>query len=199
MDAVALVFILAVVVWILMSYLGQMHQKSARLQCASNLHSLGLANQAFAAHHRDFPMVTTTNHDGSMELIESRLIAEHYRSLRRELSTPERLVCPADKFRKPVTRWEDLEATNISYFVGLQAMERYPERVISGDNNLLLDGKPIPSGKIRLSSTNKLSWHFPRHGNTGNILLGDGSVQQISSRRLASLFAQQGITNEFLF
>jgi len=94
-----------------------------------------------------------------------------------ELATPKILVCPEDKQRTFATNFGlPLTRTNISYFLPLNASESDPLAILSGDDNLLQNGKPVYPGRVNLS-TSPATWTANRHHGMGNILMGDGSVQ----------------------
>ena len=84
-----------------------------------------------------------------------------------------------------------------SYFLGTTATEEQPQSILGGDRNVtngsteaLLAGKhvifanPDANGAIAVATLNKIGYTSAIHQNAGNILLGDGSVQQVSSGRL---------------
>jgi prepilin-type N-terminal cleavage/methylation domain-containing protein len=131
-----------------------------------------------------------------------------FSTISNELSTPKIVVCPSDE--RPVLRtnnWNFVVAPNgmaaaekpkaVSYFIGLSANEETPQSILSGDRNLTnglygLDFKVAASYnktlKVLATDANnnaRLAWGYTDriHQNAGNLLLGDGSVQQVSSGR----------------
>jgi hypothetical protein len=92
--------------------------------------------------------------------------------------------------------------TNISYFAGIGANDSYPQSILGGDRNLgpgLVGRKDFGyspqngmGNDVTLSTNPAVSpicWSLKMHsqGNSvgaGNLLLGDGSVQQVTSSRL---------------
>ena len=58
--------------------------------------------------------------------------------------------------------------------------------MLSGDDNLMVNGKKVQSGILNLRTNDTLAWTKERHQGAGNILLGDGSAQQASSADLTS-------------
>jgi prepilin-type processing-associated H-X9-DG protein len=86
--------------------------------------------------------------------------------------------------------------SNLAYFVGVSAKTKSPRSLLAGDRNL--GGGSVPdsefgfspaSGKgndIAVPVTGPVSWSLKMHSagkpaGAGNILMGDGSVQQVSS------------------
>ena len=72
----------------------------------------------------------------------------------------------------------------MSYFLGLDAREDNPQTVLAGDQNLTTDGVPVGPGRLQLSINLILGWTKELHNQAGNLLLGDRSVQQMSSDRV---------------
>ena len=120
---------------------------------------------------------------------------------------PKLLVCPDDE-RRPATDFVTNNApperghsyfkdnSTLSYFVGVSANDNYPQSIQGGDRNLGVGIRPDrdygyspKSGRgndVAIPISGPVSWSLKMHsaGNTagaGNILLGDGSSQQVSS------------------
>lgn len=127
--------------------------------------------------------------------------------------SPKVLACPSDE-RSPDSDFKSTNSNpkgtfgnqNISFFVGMGANENYPLSILGGDRNL---ASSTTDANYGLSDQNadsiyfqtntavgKAGWSMKMHsaGNSvgaGNILMGDGSVQQCSSAR----FVQDYLTN----
>ena len=118
---------------------------------------------------------------------------------------PSMLTCPADE-RQPVTNFEALkDNSHLSYFVGVNANDTYPQSILAGDRNL--GPGTVPDPDYGFSPTNGMGndvvitgpvcWSLKMHtsGNTagaGNILLGDGSAQQATSARFRQIWQPSG-------
>jgi prepilin-type processing-associated H-X9-DG protein len=114
--------------------------------------------------------------------------------------TSENLLCPSDTKRKEAPNFTTLSNSNISYFVGLLTNSTYPQDFLAGDRNILVNSKPIPAGLFTFPTNAQVSWSGEMHQAQGNILMGDGSVQQFSTSRLREAFTNQGVgTNLLLF
>jgi competence protein ComGC len=127
---------------------------------------------------------------------------------------PGQTVCPADE-RKPAKNFIVKGSTNdtgnaafkdnttVSYFVGVTSSDSYPQSILGGDRNLgpglVPDhnyGWSPANGQgndLLLFTNSPVCWSSKMHakGNLigrGNILLGDGSVQQASSRDLNAIW-----------
>jgi hypothetical protein len=134
----------------------------------------------------------------------------NYATMANELGQSAEIVtCPADE-RKPASTFSNLLAnTNISYFVGVIANETYPQSLLGGDRNLGPGTTPGPgygfspaSGKGNdVIIKGPVCWSLKLHsdGNptgAGNILLGDGSVQQVTSVNLNESWLKNAFAKE---
>src|ERR1039458_3979976 len=122
-----------------------------------------------------------------------------------ELSTTKILVCPQDTKRTAATDFVGgLSDANISYFVGLDA-EDYMQMILSGDDNLEVNGVRVRPGILNLSTIAPVEWtENERHGRPqqwsfrnqhlriGNIGLADGSVQTTTSSPFQSALINTG-------
>jgi prepilin-type N-terminal cleavage/methylation domain-containing protein len=107
----------------------------------------------------------------------------------------------------------------ISYFIGLGAAEEHPQSILSGDRNLSLDfkaRKPALLGSTEseppwipppnfANSPQSVTFGFDKsiHRLASNVLMGDGSVQQVENGRTRGIFTSGSPTTEspggFLF
>ncbi len=174
-------------------------EMSRRIGCTCNLKQVGLSFRIFATDRGDlFPMGVSTNKGGSMEFVNTGEVFRHFRAMSNELSTPKVLVCPSDK-RKTASNFSVLSNANISYFVSLDAQSTFPQALLAGDRNLMTNGVPVGSGLLELTTNLTVGWTAVMHKNTGNLVLGDGSVQQANSPRLQDQVAHSGVlTNRLL-
>jgi prepilin-type processing-associated H-X9-DG protein len=121
-----------------------------------------------------------------LESVATGNVAACFSLLSNILGDPVILTCPLDTKRLRATNFASLENSNISYFIALDAVETQPQIMLSGDDNLMVNGKRVQSGILNLHTNDSLAWTAERHQGAGNILLGDGSVQQASSDDLTS-------------
>lgn len=156
--------------------------------CMSNLKQIGICCQIWAGDHGGkYPMQVPLTNGGARGLAIEGNLSDIFRVLSNELDNPKALVCPKDKNRAFAANFASLENSNISYFIGLDAAGTQPQSLLSGDDNLMVNGKNVRSGILYLRTNDALSWTKDRHQGAGNVLLGDGSVQQASSADLTSL------------
>jgi type II secretory pathway pseudopilin PulG len=181
-------------------------KRDSRFQCVNNLKQVGTAYRIWSndnGDHYPVDLKSSSTNGGWGEFASMTNAGKHcwidYTSIQNELGqSPQVLICPHDE-RKPAKNFTQLKNANISYFVGVGANENYPQSILGGDRNMSpgLKGKndygfspDDGTGNDVIIQTNApICWSLKMHsaGNevgAGNILLGDGSVQQCSSARL---------------
>ena len=185
-EMLVILLVMFLLVAILLPALANARAKSARIACTNNLKQLGLAFRTFAVDNADaFPMASATNQNVLKMLANGGNAYRFFLSMSNELGSPYLLHCPFDKTRTAATNWAALRDSSMSYFVSLDATETEPQMILSGDSNLTTNGVPVKPGIVLLTTNIALGWTAERHGpgGNGNIVLGDGSVQQFSSAR----------------
>ncbi len=145
-----------------------------------------------------------------------------FQVLSNQLGAPKIVVCPADQ-RYPRTNFLSVNSgttirdfyinTAVSYFVGVDADESQPQMFLSGDRNIgtgsanpyaygfspnspSVNGAALSFGTNTITGTGaNLQWTDKMHQGQGNVLLTDGSVQQLSSVRLREALPRTGDTS----
>jgi hypothetical protein len=157
--------------------------KTQRINCMSNLKQIGIAFRLWEGDHGDkYPMAISVTNGGAMELIAPGKAYVLWQTLSNQLSFPKILWCPADAKTSPATNFSTgFSDANISYFVSMDAAENYPQMILSGDDNLLVDDQPVQPGILNLRTHQAIAWSKDRHHGVGNIGMADGSAQQVTS------------------
>ena len=126
-----------------------------------------------------------------------------------ELSTPKVLLCPSDNAgpsaRVNTTNWLEYWNPNTgainkgnkgtSYIIGYDAQETFPQMILSGDRNITnststpaLTKMEANGSYVRMftnqTATGGAGYTRDTHVSAGNLCLGDGSVQQVTTSRL---------------
>ena len=130
--------------------------RALRVTCLSNLKQIGLAYRVWEGDQRVvFPMEVSETNGGTMEFTSGPNAFHHFQIMSNELSTPKILFCPAetDRNRFVATNW-NINNSNISFFVGVDAAETNAQMILSGDHNIT-NGTPIKNGLLELG-TNQL-------------------------------------------
>jgi prepilin-type N-terminal cleavage/methylation domain-containing protein len=141
--------------------------------------------------------------------------------LSNHLSTPKLLVCPSDDRvvhtnfsmsagNSAAGAW--LANVNVSFFVGKDAQDANPQMFLAGDRNIVGQApggnmpNPVPGGgfgnvgAVALgtnfnANTQTPAWTDRVHHNGGNVLISDGSVQQLTGSRMRELLRNTGDTS----
>jgi len=145
----------------------------------------------------------------------------HFVVMSNELSTPKVIICPSDAGRNQASNFfhvinnAGLPATNpnktgnksTSYIVGYDAQETFPQMILSGDRNITNNAtgatvvpSPIPANGLaaRLGTNHNptaaigAGYDKGVHQNAGNLALGDGSVQPMTTSRLRDQLRNSG-------
>lgn len=173
--------------------------KAVRINCVNNQKQVGLAFRMWSDDNSDiYPMQLLTNQTGGFLFADATNGFRYFEVLSNELSTPKILVCPADK-RVPATNFTtDFNGAHVSYFIGLEANGTRPGAFLGGDRNITNGRAPI-NRILELQTNQNIGWTSELHHGSGNVLLGDGSVQQVTSPGVKQLLAGTGLaTNRLL-
>jgi prepilin-type N-terminal cleavage/methylation domain-containing protein len=200
---------LGILAALLLPALARPKRSGQQINCVNNLRQIGVAFRTWALDFGDkYPAQVSATNGGTMELVDSGTVWPHFSVMSNELSTPKILVCPQDMARQ---RWTATtfggavpgerncipftSNTNVSYFVGVDAVDTSPQMFLTGDANIGLDEARAKSGLQSFRTNSNVSWFQPRHDKEGNIGLADGSVQVFDSKELRIALTVSGVTN----
>lgn len=198
-ELFVVVAVLMVLAALILPALGRQRAQVLRINCVNNLKQVGLAFRVWAGDNTNrFPMTVPGTNGGSMEYVTGPNAFRHFQVMSNELSTPLMITCPSESpdFRR-ATNFTDINNSNISFFVGVDANETNVQMILSGDRNIT-NGKSVKNGLLELTPGRLTGWTSEMHNKVGNILLADGSVQQVSIGGLRSTMANTGFATNRL-
>jgi len=164
--------------------------RALRISCINNLKQLGAATRIWEGDHGDkYPWNIPGTNGGTMDFISGTNSWRHFQVMSNELGLPKVLVCPADELHLwAATNFHFFSNSNLSYFVGLDVSDTNPQGILFGDRNIT-NGTPIKNGILTLTTNRPAGWTDEMHHKVGNIVLSDGSLQQVSQNGLRQAFA----------
>jgi len=168
-------------------------------RCLNNLRQIGLSFKTWPRYDSEFPARVGVKSGGAKEALEVGNVIFNFLVMSNELSTPKVLVCPWDTGRSASINFGPaLSDTNLSYFVGSEADNRWPETILSGDRNLALSGALLGHGLFPLTTNTALTWSKDIHRACGNIMTTDGAAYMTDQTQLAFVIRNQGIATNRL-
>jgi prepilin-type N-terminal cleavage/methylation domain-containing protein len=210
-ELMVVIAVTALVASMLLPTFVKAHQKTSRISCVNNMKEIGIAYRLWAGDNGDLlPAEQSVALGGWADRLtnadQGALCWTNYAIMANDMGqSPKLLLCPTDVRTNAASSFVHTKGTNnpvpfddttLSYFVGVSANDTFPQSIQGGDRNLSPGARPAldygysPSdGKgndVAIPITGPVSWSKKMHsaGNTngtGNILLGDGSSQQLTT------------------
>jgi prepilin-type N-terminal cleavage/methylation domain-containing protein/prepilin-type processing-associated H-X9-DG protein len=203
-ELLVVIAIIGILASLLLPALARARERAKRVQCASQMRQVSLGVRMWADDNDGrVPWIIDVANGGTRSLAET---AAHYRTLSNEVANPRVFICPSDTAKAAANSVNLMQNANLSYFVGVDAMETRPMTLIIGDRNVV-DGTGNPPGKeqcgtanvsattLRTSAASTYRWGSDIHNGYGNLGLADGSVQLTTATKIGGYIQYSGDPN----
>lgn len=197
-EVLVVIFVIVVLAAMFLPALAAAKRKQSRIGCVNYLKQIGLSFRVWEGDNGDkLPMEFAATNSDTLKLISSGSSYVLWQTISNELSTPRLLHCPADTEHAEATNnfSTSFSDANISYFLNLDGTKVYPQMILTGDDNLAVNGVRVPPGILNLSMNSSVTWTKERHKGVGNIGIADGSVALVTSKGLKFALANSSATN----
>src|SRR5712692_7459411 len=205
-ELLVVIAIIGILASMLLPALAKAKEQAYRIACVSNLKQVGLGFRMWSMDNEDrFPWQLSPTEGGTRSVNAAWM---HFAAISNELSYNPRVFHCRSYSSKDTAfllggtspdSFTILTNRALSFFVGTEASDDRPNMHIAGDRNIL----GIENQKCDTAGITGVTWLLPPpdvtahwdssiHNNTGNMALVDGSVQQVSTRRLGSHLAATG-------
>jgi prepilin-type processing-associated H-X9-DG protein len=194
-DLLAILAVVGLLGCLLVVWLERGRDRARSVCCNCNLKQVGLSFRLWSQDNTNqYPMSVSTNFGGAQEFVKFEQAFQYFQSTSNELNTPLILVCPADT-REPARNFASLSNSNLSYFVGLDAVDTNPQGLLCGDRNVT-GGRKLANGILEISTNDPVGWSDEMHRTMGNVAFADGHVDSLNAAALREAVQNSGnLTN----
>ena len=152
-EVLVIIVVVIFLVGFLFPALEAAKRKAQRIACVSNLKQIGMAFRLWEGDNGDkYPMQVSVTNGGAMEVIGAGNADVLWQTMSNEFRSPKILLCPADTGRivQPIS--QSLSVTPTSVISSLWTpLETYPQMILDGDDNLLVEWQARSAGHFELS------------------------------------------------
>lgn len=182
LELILVMAIITILAALMLPAVSRARLKADRVKCVSNLKQIGAGFHLFANDHQGrLPMEVSIREGGSLEWVRGGNAFKHFQALSTELGHPRILNCPTDA-RSPANNWSSLANSNLSYFVSLEPKLNNSRSLFAGDRNI--SQTDVELSNVMQTTYATVHWTTNLHSAKGNLLFGDGRVEQVNNDQL---------------
>ncbi len=186
-ELLVVILVIGLVAAMLLPALSRERQKVRRMQCADNLKQVGFAFKVWSFDQAG----KATNSSASNTIPAAAPASRYFQLMATQLGSPARLICPSDSRTVSPDFGLGFSNTNISYCINADLTHVGPQLLLAGDRNIQDDALPF-RGLLVITPGDDVSWGHELHNKSGNLLMGDGSVQQVNNFGLRDIVDNGG-------
>lgn len=199
-EVLVVIVVVVVGIGLLFPAITVLREKARRIACVNNLKEIDEDFRCWVDDHGKYPGLISVTNGGVRELLGASNAYLLWQTMFNEVrSSPKVLACPSDINCIAATNFSTgFSDANISYFINLEAVNTQPQMVLDGDDNLLVDGKPVKPGILNLWTNTAwinttIGWTKNRHRGGGNMTLTGTWAQQVTSDELKAALADGSV------
>ena len=221
LEVLAVLAVIFVLMMVILPQFARGCRRSARIVCVNNLKNIGLGLTTFATDYKDAypwqvpePLGGIAIPEPGVEASISNNLFAVFACISNELSTPTIVRCESDsRPRLEPNTWFNgfslgsRSAQIPSYFLDTESYEYGPQSIIAGDRHLVIpavgldDSTPgnynrittIDRSNFNSTKSSAVRWNTNLHENLGNLLFGDGRVEQPRNKRQTLKFMKAAV------